>query len=128
RQTGLQVAQFSDARESATNANAVIGRYTPEQALDLLLAHSGYQYRFINSHTIAIIEIPSLPTKSKTDEGPVPSPNGTKSTDRENSTMKRSGIFSRLTAFLFACGTVVGSHGACADDSPKTAGMLDEIV
>ena len=42
--------------------------------------------------------------------------------------MKRSGIFSRLAAFLFACGTVVGSHGACADDSPKTAGMLDEIV
>jgi len=42
--------------------------------------------------------------------------------------MKRSGLFSRQTAFLFACGSAAGWHSACADESSTTAGAIEEIV
>jgi hypothetical protein len=58
RETGLQIARFSDAGEPTVSANPVVGAYTVAQALDILLAGSGFQYRFVNSHTIAIVKLP----------------------------------------------------------------------
>src|SRR6266478_3144047 len=46
----------------------------------------------------------------------------------ESPTMKRSGLFSRQTAVLFACGSAAGWHSACADESSTTAGAIEEIV
>src|SRR5882724_11382906 len=57
-ETGLQIVRFSDAGESKVTANSVVGLYTPTQALDILLAGSGFHYRFVNSHTIAIVSLP----------------------------------------------------------------------
>ncbi len=71
--TGLQVARFSDPQETKVLLNPVMGTYTAERALQLMFAGSGYSYRFINDHTIAITH--SQPTDLATPRsGAAPSP------------------------------------------------------
>jgi len=70
----------------------------------------------------------SFSTTSNPSDGVAPSPEAKEPTNWESSTMKRSGLFSRQAAFLFACGSAAGWHSACADESSTTAGAIEEIV
>src|SRR5947209_4198499 len=56
RQTGLQIARFSDVTHGAVETGPVVGNYTSEEALGSLLAGSGLTYRVLNSRTIAIVQ------------------------------------------------------------------------
>ena len=53
-QTHLQIARFSDTRGTPALVGPLVGDFTVEQALRLLLASSGLTYRFINQRTLAI--------------------------------------------------------------------------
>ena len=56
RQTGLQIARFSDVGRADTLVGPVSGSLTSEQALKTLLAHSGLSYRVLNNGAIAVVE------------------------------------------------------------------------
>jgi iron complex outermembrane receptor protein len=53
QQTGLQIVVSSDSASQLRTAG-VSGTFTPEAALDALLANSGLHYRFINERTVAV--------------------------------------------------------------------------
>ncbi len=61
RQTGLQIARFSDVGSGDIIVGPVSGNLTSEQALKMLLAGSGLTYRVLNEGTIAIVEQGGLP-------------------------------------------------------------------
>lgn len=52
-QTGLQVVLFADVGEGVT-APRLSGLYTPEAALEALLASTGLKYEYINERTVAV--------------------------------------------------------------------------
>lgn len=54
RQTGLQVASFSDAVDGSVLVGPVEGTLTPAQALDALLQGQGLVYKFPNERTISV--------------------------------------------------------------------------
>ena len=56
RQTGVQLLYSAQLAESLT-ANAIKGRYTPQQALERLLEGSGISYRTVDGNVITL-EIP----------------------------------------------------------------------
>ncbi len=125
QETGLQIARFSDADEFAVSANSVVGVYSATQALDILLAGSGYQYRFVNGHTIAIVKSSSPQSKSVTGDQAISSPDSKDAKLRGKTMLKPAGILTRLAAALLGCSGVIESHLACADD---TSGVLEEVV
>jgi iron complex outermembrane recepter protein len=53
-QTGYQVLISDNSREDDRPAPRILGRYTPEGALKILLASTDLRYVFVNSHTVAI--------------------------------------------------------------------------
>ena len=54
RQSGIQVVFYS-ALERGLTSPVLAGKYTPSQALDLLLGHSGLRYEYLNKSTIAVV-------------------------------------------------------------------------
>ncbi|HEY6922354.1 MAG TPA: TonB-dependent receptor plug domain-containing protein, partial [Steroidobacteraceae bacterium] len=65
RQTGRQVARFSDAGRGDIQVGPVAGSLTSEQALQTLLAGSGLTYRVLGDGTIALIEQRDAPGGDK---------------------------------------------------------------
>ena len=146
RETGLQVVRIADSADSIVLVNQVVGEYSVPRALELLLAGSGYQYRFVNDHTVAIVKAPPEAQSSAQEQQP---PEAKQQTDRGKDNMtkssgtilagecrpegqgagtgpcKRPGILTRLAAVLFACGALADNRNACADD---TTGELQEVV
>ena len=61
RQTGLQIARFSDVGSADTLVGPVAGSLTSEQALDTLLANTRLTYRVLIDGTIAIVEQQDVP-------------------------------------------------------------------
>jgi iron complex outermembrane receptor protein len=55
RQTGLQIARFSDTIDGDALVGPVKGNQTPEEGLRALLAPLGLSYKIVNDTTIAII-------------------------------------------------------------------------
>lgn len=66
RQTGRQVARFSDVGGGDIQVGPVAGSLTSEQALQTLLAGSGLSYRVLSDGTIAVIEQRETPDAGKT--------------------------------------------------------------
>lgn len=66
RQTGLQVASFSDTVDGKVLVGPVEGALTPAQALDVLLEGQELIYKFPNERTISVDERPK--------NGPAPAP------------------------------------------------------
>lgn len=141
RETGLQVARFSDLNEHSTISNAVVGTYTAEQAIDLLLAGSEYRFRFVNPHTIAIIRAPrgepgpsakpAEPSRDPLSRDSTKNPKNTKSDNanpRGEKIMRNRGMMARLIALLTVC-SAVHPGGVCAQNaaSDQTA-QLEEVV
>jgi iron complex outermembrane receptor protein len=60
KQTGLQVARFSDRGNGSLMVGPVRGEVTAETALDSLLEASGLTYRVVNDRTIAVMEPDTL--------------------------------------------------------------------
>jgi len=56
RQTGLQVARFSDVGRGDIDVGPVSGSLTSEQALQALLADTGLTYRVLSDGTVGIVE------------------------------------------------------------------------
>src|SRR5882762_7768239 len=54
RQTGLQVVVRDRDVAPGLNCPAIVGTFTPESALQQLLANSGLSFGYVNEHTIAI--------------------------------------------------------------------------
>ncbi|WP_083468490.1 TonB-dependent receptor [Stenotrophomonas pictorum] len=54
QQTGLQIVYGTGATASNERSAAVVGRYTPAQALEQLLAPTGLDHRFINDNTVTV--------------------------------------------------------------------------
>jgi iron complex outermembrane receptor protein len=125
RETGLQVARFSDAGEPVTISSPVVGVYTAVQALELILSGSGYGFRFVNDRTVAIIRIESSPPASKQDSPSVPP---TTSSTPTAAPSIRSHFVSRLTALLVALGSgaVFGQGQSQADT--QGGSELQEVV
>ena len=118
RQTGLQIAQFTDVGEGNVTANDVVGSYTAEQALDLLLAGSGLQFRFINGHTIAIVRGASAqqPSGESQEAKRAQSTGGRRGSE---ATVGKPGTQRHASDMLFDCGAT-----ACS----KEAATLAEVV
>lgn len=55
RQTGLQIARFSDVGDADTLVGPVAGKFTSEQALKALFADTPLTYRVLNNGTIAVV-------------------------------------------------------------------------
>jgi hypothetical protein len=55
RQTGLQVARFTDVSGGTAEVGPVAGTLTPEEALRTLLAESELTYSLLNGRTIAVV-------------------------------------------------------------------------
>ena len=55
RQTGLQVARFTDVSGSTAEVGPVAGTFTPEEALRTLLGESELTYSVLNGRTIAVV-------------------------------------------------------------------------
>jgi hypothetical protein len=55
RQTGLQVARFTDVSGGAAEVGPVAGSLTPEEALKTLLGETQLTYRVLSDRTIAIV-------------------------------------------------------------------------
>ena len=66
KQTGLQIARFSDAVEGSALVGPVTGDVTVEQALHSLLDSQGLSYRVVNDKTIAVVK----PGLEQTSAGP----------------------------------------------------------
>jgi iron complex outermembrane receptor protein len=62
RQTGLQIARFSDTIDGNALVGPLEGDQTPEQGLRALLAPLGLAYKVVNDTTIAIINPKAAPT------------------------------------------------------------------
>ena len=56
RQSGIQVVFYS-ALERGLTSPVLAGKYTPSQALDLLLWHSGLRYEYLNKSTVAVVPL-----------------------------------------------------------------------
>jgi hemoglobin/transferrin/lactoferrin receptor protein len=54
RQSGVQVSQASGTIQPETRTNAVIGQFTPQEALRHMLSGTGVAYRFISSDSAVI--------------------------------------------------------------------------
>jgi outer membrane receptor protein involved in Fe transport len=54
RETGLQIARYSDATDGSIALNPVHGVYSASQALEMMLAGTDYRFRFVDDHTIAV--------------------------------------------------------------------------
>ncbi len=54
RQSGIQVVFYS-AFERGLISPGLAGKYTPNQALDILLSHSGLRYEYLNKTTVAVV-------------------------------------------------------------------------
>jgi outer membrane receptor protein involved in Fe transport len=66
KQTGLQIARFSDAVDGSAMVGPVTGDVTLEQALNSLLDPQGLSYKLVNDRTIAIVK----PGLEQTSVGP----------------------------------------------------------
>jgi iron complex outermembrane recepter protein len=111
RQTGRQVARFSDVGGGDIQVGPVAGSLTSEQALQKLLAGSGLSYRVLSDGTIAVVEQREAPDAGKTGSSAVKPPN-----DDPNISRKRGGSRSR-------------SRETAADrEAPTDPSELEEIV
>ena len=61
RQTGLQVARFTDVSGGAAEVGPVAGSLTPEEALTTLLGETQLTYRVLSDRTIAIVNKQAAP-------------------------------------------------------------------
>jgi len=57
RQSGIHVVVYSALSQGIT-APGLTGDYTPDQALDMLLARSGLRYEYLGKSTVAIARLP----------------------------------------------------------------------
>ncbi len=118
RQTGIQVARFSDNEPANMLVGPLHGAYTLEQALGHLLAGTGLAYRFVNERTIAIVKATSLESQ----------PVFSKPQSPINNTANRGrypGWLGRIAAFFAVCGSL-SSTAVCAQDSGVSE--LEEVV
>lgn len=120
RQTGVQLAHFTDTIPDTMRAGPLRGSCTLEHALARLLDGTGLTYRFANQRTVIIIEAAGATSRGDSTSVPQrPEPSSTATADA-----RRHGLLARLAAFFAACGAVPGT--VCAADSETTP--LEEIV
>lgn len=128
RESGFQVARFTDIDESKLIVNSVAGTYTVEHALDLILAGTGYRFRFVNDHTIAVYRSPApLPEPPKP---PAPAPDSATSA-HANSHRGRIAAFvaSLIAAFgVSAWADDAGNSAIQTGDTTVTALPLEEVI
>ncbi len=121
QQAGVQLVHFSDTVPHALRAGPLRGAYTLETALALLLKGTGLTYRFVNGHTVAIVQAGIA--ASADDAVTMVSP----SNKQSNATVLRTTVrrwTARLAAFLAACGVVPGA--VCAEEGVSAS--LEEVV
>jgi iron complex outermembrane recepter protein len=94
RQTGLQIARFSDVGSADILVGPVSGSLTSEQALKRLLADSGLTYRVLNDGTIAVVKERAVPDANRIGTPP-PDPPTDDATTRDR---KRGSFWSRSRA------------------------------
>jgi iron complex outermembrane receptor protein len=132
KQCDVQVVRFSDVGPAQMMVGPVMGGYTREQALDLLLQGTGLTYRLLNDHTIEIIRpadsastVPNAPDA----QTPIPAPaqsgsNSAGSDKTQGSTNVRSDIaspaqhsfWSKIWGFF----TRKGEGGAASESAPSS--------
>ena len=132
--TGLQFVRFSEPAEASVAVNAVVGRYTVDRALDLLLKGTGLQYRYVNSRTIAIVKA-RPPDDDRTqggrsDASPVV-PNTNKGSGETMN--KRTGLLARVLGIFAVCASALDAGHACAQDASAhsqdaASAQLEEVV
>jgi len=123
--TGLQIAYLSEGEDVVVDANAVVGVYSAEAALKLLLAGSGFEYRIVNARTIAIVR-ESRQHETPTTQDGAKTAIATKLSSGE-SRNKKSGAIARLFARLFGCSpSTTGT--SCVVDASKTPSLAEVVV
>jgi iron complex outermembrane receptor protein len=116
QQMGVQIARFSDVESSQTLVGPLVGTFSREEALRLLLQGTGLTYRFVNDHTVVIIResAPGTQIPNPTQAAPGMPPhahgdsNGASDTSHEgdnevsNDTgqAKRPGLWSRIRSWF----------------------------
>ena len=135
-QTHLQVAHFSDVGAATLQVGPIVGTYTPEEALRLMLSGTGLTYRFVNPRTVAIVrETPSsnaaaAPPPAGDDVSKTPSDefagspvaqNAPPPEQRENAPPRR-GIIARLLGLFAACSAAaLAANPACAQSTAPSS-------
>jgi len=136
-QTGLQIARFSDVGGEATIVGPVTGRYTPMEALRLILANTSLTFSVINQHTVALVPIegsaPSSPKSPPASALPPPQSTTAPSTPPTSSrdvpavggrpAEARRGFFARLASIFAVCGAAAAGT-VCAQEAPGAAPAL----
>ncbi len=111
RQTGIQVARFSDNEPTDVLVGPLHGSYSLEQALTRLLAGSGLAFRFVNERTVAIVKATSPEPQTEFSAPQNPEINDVAKSSRYH------GWAAPIGAFLAACGSLASTAPACAQDS-----------
>lgn len=132
RQTGLQIARFSDDTTARLRVGPVTGELTSAQALEQLLVGTGLTYRFVNERTVAIVRIPAL--RQPEVVNPVAeAASGLKAEERSvgnekgKTIMRHRGFWARFAAVLGLCIPAAGV--VCAQEpGQEPASELEEIM
>jgi outer membrane receptor protein involved in Fe transport len=124
RESGYQVARFTDLEDPALMANAIAGSFSAEDALNLVLAGTGYRFRFVNDHTVAIYRSPATSPEvpSPRSATPAPAPETTNS-------LRAAARTPRLLAYLAALLAPLSPNAWAQDSGTETASTaIEEVV
>src|SRR6185437_9426336 len=147
QQTSLQFARFSDIAPDSVIVGPLSGRYTREQALDLLLRGTGLTYRFVNGRTVAIVAVAaSAPASARHSTLPpahmkfsppsaAPSvapaaPQSNSKSQEQKSVSKKKGLLGRIAGFFALCGPLLAAGPAYCQNATADTGTdtLQEVV
>jgi iron complex outermembrane receptor protein len=140
-QSGLQLL-FSSRLVAGLRGPALKGSLSVEDALGKLLLNTNLHFEFVNAHTITILEGPpatpapggtASENRSRADGGADTTEGGspTMTNKREESSMTHRGLMARVFGAFVACGSVIHSGGACAQEASaqgSEASGLEEVV
>lgn len=132
RQTGLQVARFSDVTRGVGTQGPVVGTFTSDQALQSLLSGSGLTYRVLNSRTIAIVRQQDMsPAATEpSSSGQQGSNRASKDSNNEDEQKAAGSFWDRFRLAQVAPGSAAISTPVGPNDQPSTRqpAQLEEVV
>jgi len=122
QKTGVQFARFADLGGPPPVARAVQGRFTVEQALQIMLADSGLRAVHVNDRTIAIVRNPAasslpLPLDSASAAQPVPP-----------APPRKPSLIAHSVALALACTSFGAARESCAAESEPDADIEEVVV
>ena len=119
---------FPDEVVREKSANALVGRYTLQEAVDLLLAGTGLTPVFSNDVVLRVSAQARLTTGGTREEGTVESKTGSNLKDAHRN--ERRSLFARIAAALAGAvlGTAASGEEGASDREARESVILEEVI